>query len=129
MIDCSDTQEKIARGEPLTAPERGHAVGCALCLPAVAAYSLLDDALNAVASEVPPGFADRVMARLAREEEAAAEAQAGRARPPLRWFERRWGQLTLTHAAALIALLNVARFLASILVPGVASGAALGGSP
>jgi hypothetical protein len=112
---CNHIQETIARGAPLDAEARRHVVDCGRCAPVAAAYSLLDGTLEALASDVPPGFADRVMALIADDE----------ARAPLRWFERRWIQIAFAHAAAACALFNVARFVMGIFV----SNVALGGTP
>ena len=115
MDPCNSIQETIARGAPLHAESQRHVVDCGHCAPVAAAYSLLDGALEALASDVPPGFADRVMALIA-EDDAPASA---------RWFERRWIQIAFAHAAAACALFNVARFVMGIFV----SNVALGGTP
>jgi len=62
------------------------------------------------------------MASIARE--VAAGGAVERATPS-RWYERRWAAMLLSSAAALIALLNVARFVAGVLIP-VGS---IGGAP
>lgn len=115
MDTCSATEEKIARGEALDRDEAAHVATCPRCGAVAADYSLLDAALEALDAEVPTGFADRVMARVAG---LAAPTRA-------RWFERRAVQIVLAHAAAICTVLNVARFLARILVPDIA----LGGTP
>jgi hypothetical protein len=70
--------------------------------------------LESLAEPVPQGFADRVMNELAAHEVA---------RSP-RWFEARWVELALANVALLCAILNTARFLAGVLIPGVSLGAA-----
>jgi hypothetical protein len=116
MDICNDTQEKVARGEPLDPAEAAHASRCAGCAQVVADASLLEAALAALApGVVPGGFADRVMAQVATLE-VASPASA-------RWFERRWVQIALAHAGAAFTMLNVARLLVRILIPEIALGA------
>ena len=110
MISCNEVQEKIARGESLSEAERAHTTACASCAPVIADFTLLEAALSTLGTAVPPGFADRVMAGVAAEGAAAP-------RPP-----RRWVPLTLAYAAGVLAVLNVAGFLASVFVASVAFG-------
>jgi hypothetical protein len=116
MDICNDTQEKVARGEPLDPAEATHASSCAGCAQLVAQASLLETALAALApGAVPVGFADRVMFEVAALEVATTGAD--------RWFERRWVQVALAHAGAAVTVLNVVRVLMRILVPEIALGA------
>jgi len=112
MKPCSEMQERIARGDILLSAEQQHVATCTSCASVVMAYSVLDQTLDAISHDVPAGFADRVMAALASEV----------ASPPRRWFERPSIQLALAHAGALCAAVNVARFLARVLLPSIASG-------
>jgi hypothetical protein len=112
MKPCSQRQEMIARGEVLSSEDRRHLRSCPACAGVAMAYSILDQTLDALAPDVPAGFADRVMTRLQDEDTRAVR----------RWFERPWIQLALAHAGALCAAVNVARFLARVLFPSVASG-------
>jgi hypothetical protein len=107
-MTCTETQAKIARGETLDDFERDHALTCSDCGILVALAATLD----ALDPGVPAGFADRVMARIAAEGRGAREP----ARPP-RWYEGRWASLVLAAAAAVVAVLNAARFVASVLMP------------
>src|SRR4051794_2575991 len=116
MDICNDTQEKVARGEPLDPAEATHASRCAGCARVVAEASLLEAALVALAPGiVPVGFADHVMAEVATLEVALPASG--------RWFERRWVQIVLAHAGAAFTVFNVARLLARILIPEIALGA------
>ena len=108
-MTCTQTQEKLARGEALDDLERDHALACADCGILVALASTLD----ALDPGVPPGFADRVMARITAEAGGSAPEPP---RPP-RWYEGRWAGALLTAAAALVALLNAAKFFISVLLP------------
>jgi len=110
MSNCNEVQEKIARGESLSQAERAHTTACASCAPVIADFSVLEAALSALGAAVPAGFADRVMAGLAAEGCASS-------RPP-----RQWVPLALAYAAGVLAVLNVAGFLASVFIASVASG-------
>lgn len=111
MSSCNEVQEKIARGESLSEAERAHTTACASCAPVIADFSLLEAALSTLGTAVPAGFADRVMAGV------AAEGAAGAPRTP-----RRWVPLTLAYGAGVLAVLNVAGFLASVFQASVAFG-------
>jgi hypothetical protein len=114
MKHCIELQERIALGEPLNERERRHLSSCEHCGAVAEAYSLLDASLESLAEPVPQGFADRVMNELAAQDVA---------RSP-RWFEAGWVELALANVALLCAVLNTARFLAGVLIPGVSLGAA-----
>src|SRR4051794_7700648 len=107
MDTCNETQEKVARGEPLDPAAATHASRCAGCAQVVADASLLEAALAALAPAlVPAGFADRVMLEVATLDlgvtgVTGATGAAG-------WFERRWVQVALAHAGAVLTVLNVA---------------------
>ena len=114
-MTCTETQEKLTRGEALSDSERDHALACAECGAVAAACATLDATLAELEPGVPEGFADRVMASIARE---VLERGSPHERiTPTLWYERRWAGMLLASAAALVALLNVARFVACVLVP------------
>jgi len=110
MSSCNEIEEKIARGESLSEAERAHTSACASCAPVLADFSLLEAALSTFGTAIPAGFVDRVMAGVAAEGATAP-------RTP-----RRWLPLTLAYAAGLLAVLNVAGFLASVFAASVAFG-------
>lgn len=114
-MTCTETQEKLTRGEALDDSERDHALTCAECGALAANCATLDAALAELEPSVPEGFADRVMASIAREV-AAGGALYERATPP-RWYDQRWAGMLLSSAAALVAIFNVARFVVSVLIP------------
>jgi hypothetical protein len=111
MSRCNDIQESIVRGDTLDDDAREHATSCPSCGVVTAEFALLEETLSALGSSVPEGFADRVMRSLPRE---AAESRRGR-----------WMTLSLSYAAGVIAVLNVATFLGRVFVASVA----LGGAP
>jgi hypothetical protein len=113
MNHCTEVQERIALGESLTEQEQRHLSSCEHCGSVAEAYSLLDASLESLAEPVPEGFADRVMNELAAHEAA---------RPP-RWFDAVWVEVALANVALICAVLNTARFLASVLIPSVGLGA------
>jgi len=114
-MTCTEIQQKLTHGEALDESERTHALACAECGALASSCVLLDATLAALEPEVPEAFADRVMASIARE-----VGQHGRAHEranPTPWYERRSAGLLLSSAAALVALVNVARFIAVVLLP------------
>lgn len=116
MDICNDTQEKVARGEPLGPAEATHASRCPGCAQVVADASLLEAALAALSpGVVPAGFAERVMIEV-----ATLDVMTSGSAP---WFERRWVQIALAHGGAALTVLNVARVLVRILIPDIALGA------
>ena len=116
-MTCTETQEKLARGEALDDIEQDHALTCPDCGSLVA----LTSTLGALDPGVPAGFADRVMARITSEGRGRSPE---RANPP-HWYEGRWAGVGLASAAAVVAVLNAARFVASVLIP----AGSLGGAP
>jgi anti-sigma factor RsiW len=114
-MKCTETQTKLTHGEALDEVERDHALTCPECGALAATWTSLDATLAELDPCVPEGFADRVMASIARE--ANLQRGAGVRSEPTRWYERRWAGVLLSSAAALVALLNVARFVVSVLVP------------
>jgi len=115
MTDCTETQERIALGRPLLHAQRIHLFSCEQCSRVAEAFSRLDASLKSLTEPVPEGFADRVMCQIAAHPRVES-------RP---WFEAGWVQFALVNVALAGALLNVVRFLASVLVPSVS----LGGAP
>jgi hypothetical protein len=114
-MTCTETQERLIRGEALDESERDHVLTCAQCGALAANCATLDAVLAELEAKVPEGFADRVMASIARE--VAEGSTVYEPATPTRWYEHRWAGMLLSSAAALVALLNVARFVASVLIP------------
>jgi len=112
MSFCNDVQEKIARGDALGDGERDHVPSCSSCAAVAAEFALLEATLTALGSQVPDGFADLVMRSLPREAVQSGERRG------------RWMPLTLSYAAGVIAVVNVATFLGRVFVASVALGAA-----
>jgi hypothetical protein len=115
MKECNVCQEKLARGASLGDAEARHLEGCAACTSVATAYSLVDGALESLAYDVPSGFAERVMSRVAQHENRGARRRA--------WDER-WAFL-LAPAALIFATVNVVEFLTSV----VSHSVGLGGAP
>ena len=111
MNRCTDLQERIAQGERLSDHGQQHLLDCAACAAVAAGYSRLDATLRGLRDEVPDGFADRVLARIAHDRDAA---------PPL----KRWLLLALAPVCALMAAGNVAWFVLSSLLPAAGLGSA-----
>jgi hypothetical protein len=111
MSSCTETQERIARGEALSPEAQAHLLGCAGCGGVAASYSLLDATLRELRDDVPDGFADRVVARVARDGEDAGR----RLRP--------WLLLALP-ASVLVAAYNLVWFVFGTLLPAMGAGGA-----
>ncbi len=111
-MKCNEIQERLARGRSLSPEQNEHAASCPHCLKVATSYSLLDEALDALAPDVPEDFTDRVMDDVRREGYRSTRV----------WLGARSIQLALVYGGAVIALLNVLRFLAGILVPNVGLG-------
>jgi hypothetical protein len=114
-MTCTEMQGKLTRGEALDDIERDHALTCTECGALAAACATLEATLAELDPGVPEGFADRVMASIARETEGRGRADERATRT--RWYERRWAGVLLSSVAALVAILNVARFVTFVLVP------------
>ncbi len=106
-MNCNDIQEKLARALVLSPEDARHATDCAACAGVAETYALLDVALDPERVLPPDGFADRVMARLESEGDAR------------RFIDRPWVTVLLVNAAVVLAMLNVARFIAGVLVASV----------
>lgn len=111
MNRCTELQERIARGAPLAAENQRHLPDCEACAAVAASYSRLDATLRDLRGDVPDGFADRVLLRIARD---------GEPRPQ----SRPWLLLALAPICALIAAANVAWFVLSSLLPAAGIGSA-----
>lgn len=112
MIYCNTVQERIARGDALHDDERDHTAACDSCAATMAEFSVLEAALDTFGSEVPAGFANRMMARVASQPEVSPRRSARRV------------HLAVAYAAGALAAVNVTAFLARIFVASVAFGGA-----
>lgn len=112
-MNCNEIQERLALGETGSAQVGEHIRSCPGCTQVAASYSEIDRLLEETSqsTNVPEGFADRVMAALTH--------------PKAAWWERRSIQIAIANLAAGITLLNLIRFLFRFLVPSLS----LGGSP
>jgi hypothetical protein len=115
MNICIEVQERIALEEPLSDSERAHLADCQRCTRVAETYSLLDESLERLVEQVPEGFADRVLIRLAAQEGARSK----------RWLDTSWAEIAFANLALFCALLNTLHFLAGVLIPTVS----LGGTP
>lgn len=115
MKDCVEIQELLALGGRLSDHQSHHVTECPSCAAVAAQWLVLDSVFQGDGgTDVPDGFADAVMKRVESEDTA-----------PTGWLDRRWVQVALANAAALVTMANVVRFVARLLVP-VTS---LGGTP
>jgi hypothetical protein len=96
--DCARFARWLDDGSPAagTSAHEAHAAGCPACAAALAAARALDRALERALAAAPDGFAERVMARVAR---ARRTRLASWAEPEaLPWWAR-----TLTEPATMLA--------------------------
>jgi hypothetical protein len=124
---CESLQERIVRGDPLAAGEAAHVGACPACRALASQWMALEAAIAGgldAEGPIPPGFADRVMARIEADTapSAAAHPWADRLGALL---ARRWFQVALAQVGVLAAIANLVRVVFSTLVP----TASLGGSP
>ena len=112
MSSCNDIQEKIARDESLNEAERAHTIACQSCASVIADFSLLEAALSEI------GAASRRVRR-------SCDGRRGRRGHARHAHAETVDTLTLAYAAGVLAVVNVAGFLASVF----AASVALGGTP
>jgi hypothetical protein len=117
-MPCSKLQEQLAWGAPLSAEQRAHAAECPHCLQVATDYSLLDEAMDALAARVPATFADQVMAQVLEEGTLPSAAEIRN------WLNKRWFQFALVYGGSVVAAINLLHFLASVLTTSVGLGGA-----
>ena len=66
--ECNLVQENIAWGKNLSNIEQNHILNCPKCSAIAVAFEDIDSALKESQVEIPEGFADRVMAKVMKEE-------------------------------------------------------------
>jgi hypothetical protein len=121
IVTCATFEQWLDEGMPATDADRAraHAGQCARCASLLASAIELESRLEAAPAPAPPGFAERVMRRIAEVEARAAapaeplatrasHAAPARARvtalPTLPWWGRAAAQPASALAAALAAL-------------------------
>jgi hypothetical protein len=121
-IPCNAVQETLAWNQPLDEAGQQHVRTCEACRSFGEQLKILDALVMDHASvDIPPGFADRVMAGL-----SARPARVPRARHRLSHaLEFRSVHWVLANIGLLVTLSNLVRFVLSLLVPSTASGGSL----
>jgi predicted anti-sigma-YlaC factor YlaD len=118
---CNAVQEVLAWNQPLDETGRQHLRACDACRGFGEQMAMLDALVMDAGVDVPPGFADRVMARL-----QATSGLVPRARRSLsHLLEFRSVHLVLANIGLLVTVSNLIRFVLSLLVPSTASGGSL----
>jgi len=116
---CEKTQEIIAIGAELSAPEQEHIKACGKCRLLVEEYQsltlLVSDSINV---EVPLGFADAVMNRIEQEEKSVQ----------IDWIQKIFvafeqlmaipqAQYLALGVGGAVSLVNLVRFVFFVLIP------------
>ncbi len=107
---CNDVEERLAWGQELSQDQQVHISGCPSCTRVATSFCMLDDALGTLERRVPEGFADRVMTQIYLPVQ------------PAKWLERRWVQVAFVYGGFGVAIFNLVRFVAGILVASVGLG-------
>ncbi len=116
-MSCTEIQQQLAWGAPLSREQRVHAAECPHCLKVATEYSLLEQTICSMAAHVPEAFADRVMSQVLGD--VTPDNAAGFSD----WLSKRWVQFALVYGAAIVAAVNLVRFFAAVLTTTVGLGA------
>ena len=116
---CHLIQEDIAWSRELSREDKNHVLSCSSCSDIAAQIAELDSLVRGVNEhEIPPGFADRVVAKI-WEEESKGDNLFAQWLPLLeRIFYSRIVQWVLTGAGLTFGLYKIFRFFSAILVHG-----------
>jgi len=142
-VNCGSLERWLDEGMPGSgaAAARAHASGCPLCGPRLREAERLEALLSMPAAAAPEGFADRVLARIAREREPRVAPAAVLPEPRrLPWWSWVGADLalpiTIAAASMFVGLMQAAFVLAARPIPfpnfAIAPGvirAAMDGSP
>lgn len=91
---CNEVQENIAWGRALSSSDQNHVLNCTKCSLVAMQFEEVDSAVNNVKSEIPDGFAERVMERIFQEEKRFNQNSASVKDVLIRLFDNpifRWG--------------------------------------
>jgi hypothetical protein len=116
---CHLIQEDIACNRELSQEDSQHVLSCSSCSDVAAKVAELDSLVrNVVEQEIPPDFADRVVAKIS-EEESQSNNFFSKWLPLLeRIFYSRAVQWVLVGIGLVFGLLKIFRFFSAVLVHG-----------
>ncbi len=114
---CNLIQEDIAWGRGLSVQDQEHVLSCRVCSETAAQFETLDSLVrNAMETDVPEGFADRVVRQIEAEQLRVSIPLAGRFPFWERIFFSRAIQWGLVGIGLVFGLLRVIRFFAEVVI-------------
>ena len=114
---CNLIQEEIAWGKGLDLEDQKHVLSCRACSETAAQFETLDSLVrNAMDSDVPEGFADRVVRQIEAEQPKEDLPQAGRFPFWERIFFSKAVQWGLVGIGSAFGLLRVIRFFTEVVI-------------
>jgi hypothetical protein len=113
---CRRIQEEIAWGKGLSEEDRRHVLSCEMCSETAAQLEKLDSFVrSAIGTDVPDGFADRVIDRL-EEERGLAESPFARKLATLeRLLFSKAVQWALAGIGSLVGLIKILNFFTRVI--------------
>jgi hypothetical protein len=114
---CNLIQEDIAWGKGLNLEDQQHVLSCIACSETAAQFETLDSLVrNAMDSDVPEGFADRVVRQIEAEQPKKDLPLAGRFPFWERVFFSKAVQWGLVGIGSAFGLLRVIRFFTEVVI-------------
>ena len=114
---CNLIQEDIAWGKGLNLEDQQHVLSCRACSGTAAQFETLDSLVrNAMDSDVPEGFADRVVRQIEAEQPKKDLPLAGRFPFWERVFFSKAVQWGLVGIGSAFGLLRVIRFFTEVVI-------------
>lgn len=114
---CNLIQEDIAWGKGLNLEDQQHVLSCRACSGTAAQFETLDSLVrNAMDSDVPEGFADRVVRQIEAEQPKKDLSLAGRFPFWERVFFSKAVQWGLVGIGSAFGLLRVIRFFTEVVI-------------
>jgi len=113
---CQRIQEAMAWGRGLREEDLRHVLSCEMCSETAAQLEKLDSLVrSAIGTDVPDGFADRVIGRLEEERELAESSFSGRLATLERLLFSKAVQWALVGIGSLVGLFNILNFFTRVI--------------
>jgi hypothetical protein len=114
---CNLIQEDIAWGRGLSVEDQKHVLSCSVCSETTAQFEALDSLVrSAMETDVPEGFADRVVGQIEAEQKEEDFRLAGRVPFWERIFFSKAVQWGLLGIGAAVGLLRVLRLFTEVVM-------------
>jgi hypothetical protein len=114
---CNLIQEDIAWGRGLSVEDQKHVLSCSVCSETAAQFEALDSLVrSAMETDVPEGFADRVVGQIEAEQQEEDFRLAGRVPFWERIFFSKAVQWGLLGIGAAVGLLRVLRLFTEVVM-------------